>query len=271
MLVYLQLFPIAMETTQAKPLYQAVADNILEKIESGNYKPNERIPSEAELGELYGVGRNTIRHALSELVKNGDLVTLHGVGTFVSDGSRHTKTAEYLYGMSQELAERGHTVSSKVLEADIIPADAFLSRRLGVQLGAEVAFLSRLRLLDGEPVAIERAYLPHALCPGILDHDFSAESLYEVLSTEYNRRPHHAEQEIEGELATPQVAKLLKLEQPAVVLVFHRETRLADGKVIEYVDSELRADRFRFYAHLRLNARQSDLVFGRMPVNSGGE
>lgn len=254
-------------TPGAKPLWQVVADAIKEKIASGEYQRNDRLPSEAELCELFQVGRNTVRHALSELVNRGALTTVQGVGTFVSD-SRLTKTAEYLYGFSHEMTESGHAVTSTVLEANIIPADPYLSRRLGVQLGAEVVFLYRLRLLDCEPTAIERAYLPHELCPGILKYDFSKVSLYKTLSEEYDRKPDHAEQEIEASLATPEVARLLGLEAPAVVLVFHRETRLADNQVIEYVDSELRADRFRFYTTLEPEAASDQFIFRRMPVRT---
>ncbi|MEK6221962.1 MAG: GntR family transcriptional regulator [Chloroflexota bacterium] len=255
---------------QAKPLYRIVADSLLEKITNGEMVANERLPSESELGKIYNVGRNTVRHALSDLVNRGALITLQGVGTFVADGIT-TKTAEFLYGYSQEMAERGKKVTSQVLEAKLIEADAFLSRRLQIQLGAEVVFLYRLRMIDGEPTALERAYLPHALCPGILNKDFTNSSLYHVLSTEYNRKPHHAEQEIEGHIATPEVARLLDLESPAVVLIIHRETHLADGQIIEYVDSELRADRFRFYTQLKLHNAVEPFVFQRMPVSPMAE
>jgi GntR family transcriptional regulator len=120
--------------------------------------------------------------------------------------------------------------------------------------------------MDGEPVAIERAYIPHALCPGILDNDFSRSSLYETLSTVYHRRPYRAEQEIEAGLATPEVARLLNLTMPAVVLVFHRESRLESNEVIEYVDSEIRADRFRFYTTLRLAHASDESTFRRLPI-----
>lgn len=263
MLVYLYNM---IDKIQAKPLYQVAVEAILEKIEDGEYQPNSRIPSESELTRLYDVGRNTVRRAISELVNRGVLVTVHGVGTFVAD-NRLVKTAEYLYGFSQEMAAGGKKVSSRVLQAELIPADPFLSRRLGVQLGAEVVFLNRLRFMDSEPTAIERAYLPHELCRGILEYDFTQTSLYNTLSNVYGKKPDHAEQEIEAKLATPQVAKLLKLSRPAVVLVFHRETHLQSGAVIEYVDSELRADRFRFYANLRLRSQSDQILFKRLPVS----
>lgn len=250
---------------QAKPLYQIVVESILGEISTGQLAADQRIPSEHELCQIYSVGRNTIRRAISELVNDGVLRTVPGVGTFVVD-NRLDKTAEYLYGFTQEMRMLGKMVKSQVLEAKIIPADAFLSRRLQIQLGAEVVFLNRIRLMDDEPTAIERSYLPHELCPGILDYDFSSASLYETLSSVYDKRPDHAEQVIEASLATPEVCHLLGLAAPAVVFVFRRETRMASGRVIEYVDSEVRADRFRFYTNLRLNSSMEDFAFRRLPL-----
>lgn len=253
------------ETLAGKPLYQAMADSLLDRIQSGEWKANQLIPSESDLRSYYGVGRNTVRHALADLTNRGILKTIQGVGSFVV-GERVSKTAEYLLGFTQEMAMQGKQVGSRVLEAKLIPADPFLARRLRVQLGAEVVYLSRVRFMDGEPTAIERAYLPHELCPGILAHDFSTSSLYQVLGDEFDCRPDHAEQEIEASLATPQVAELLGLSMPAVVFVFHRESRLADGRVIEYVDSEVRADQFRFYTNLKLHGLMQEIGFRRLPV-----
>ena len=250
---------------KAKPLYQIVAESISAQIDSGQLEPNQRLPSESELCQNYSVGRNTVRRAISELVNDGVLRTVPGVGTFVVD-TRLDKTAEYLFGFSQEMQFIGKRVSSRVLEASLIPADPFLSRRLQIQLGAEVVFLNRVRLMDEEPTAIERSYLPHELCPGILKYDFSTNSLYETLSTVYDKRPDHAEQVIEANLATPEVSDLLGLTPPAVVFVFRRETRMASGQVVEYVDSELRADRFRFYTNLRLFSTPEEFAFRRLPL-----
>jgi GntR family transcriptional regulator len=248
-----------------KALYQQIADSLLEQIQTGKLEPGARLPSEKELSEGHGVGRNTIRHALSELAARGYVESVQGVGTFVTE-THFPKTVEFLYGFSQEMAQRGKTVGSQVLEAEIIPADPLLTRVLRIQFGAEVVFLNRLRLVDGKPAAIERAYLPHAFCYGILEHDFSEESLYDVLASQYNMKPDHAEQEIGAEIATSQVAEIMGLEQPAAVLVIRRETRTADGRVIEYVESEFRADRFRFYTNLKASASSPTAVFQRFPI-----
>jgi len=249
----------------AKPLYQAVVEAIQQQVESGQLKMDAKLPSESELCKIHAVGRNTVRRAIHELVIDGILRTVPGVGTFVVN-QRLDKSADYLLGFTHEMQLRGKQVTSRVLEAKIIGADPLLSRRLQVQLGADVVFLYRVRLMDDEPTAIERAYLPHQLCPGILDYDFSTDSLYETLSTIYRRMPDHAEQIIEAGIATPEVSTLLGLTPPAVVLMFHRETRLATGQVIEYVDSELRADRFRFYTNLQLQTSAANAAFQMVPL-----
>lgn len=252
----------------AKPLYRQIADEIHQQIQEGKLEEGDRLPSEHDLCAQYDVGRNTIRHALSELAAEGWVEKVQGVGTFVVE-KHFPKTAEVLFGFSREMAERGKEITSRVLGAELIPADPLLARRLRIQLGAEVVFLYRLRLMEDMPVAIERAYLPHSLCPGILEHDFSRESLYQVLSTEYEMKPDHAEQEIGAELASNQVAELLDRDPPAVVLVIRRETHTAEGQVIEYVESEFRGDRFRFYTHLKASADAEASAFRRFPISSG--
>ncbi|MBE9523866.1 MAG: GntR family transcriptional regulator [Chloroflexi bacterium] len=256
--------PMAREQ-HAKTLYQTVVEAIRQQVESGNLIMDQKLPSESALSKIHAVGRNTVRRAIHELVNDGVLRTVPGVGTFVVN-QRLDKSADYLLGFTHEMQLRGKDVSSRVLEAKIIAADPLLSRRLQIQLGAEVVFLYRVRLMDGEPTAIERAYLPHQLCPGILEYDFSTTSLYETLSTIYRRMPDHAEQIIEAGIATPEVSTLLGLTPPAVVLMFHRETRLASGQVIEYVDSELRGDRFRFYTNLQLHTSAAGAAFQMLPL-----
>ncbi|NQS91944.1 MAG: GntR family transcriptional regulator [Chloroflexi bacterium] len=253
-----------------KALYQQIAESILDQIQTGTLQPGARLPSEHALSTQHKVGRNTIRHALSDLTAKGYVESVQGVGTFVTE-THFPKTVEFLYGFSQEMAQRGKKVDSRLIEARIIPADPLLARVLRIQLGAEVVFLNRLRVVDGKTAAIERAYLPHAFCHNILEHDFEQESLYDVLAAQYNMKPDHAEQEIGAEIATPQVADLMDLKHPAPVLVIRRETRTADGRVIEYVESEFRADRFRFYTNLKASVSSPSSIFQRFPIESNLE
>ena len=62
-----------------------VADDLRAEIRSGGLRPGDKLPGEAEMAEVYGVSRDTIRRATSELSEEGLLVILHGRGTFVAE------------------------------------------------------------------------------------------------------------------------------------------------------------------------------------------
>ena len=65
-------------------LWQQVYDDVLGEIRSGNLAVDDRLPSEIEMAEQYGVSRDVIRRAKEELAGQGWLIVLHGRGTFVA-------------------------------------------------------------------------------------------------------------------------------------------------------------------------------------------
>lgn len=65
--------------------YKQVADQLLEKIQDGTYKPGDKIPKEDELCTAYGVGRQTLRNAVSQLEESGYLKRIQGSGTYVCE------------------------------------------------------------------------------------------------------------------------------------------------------------------------------------------
>lgn len=232
------------------PLYVQLKDSLVADIRAGRYGVHQRLPSERELSQRYGVSRMTARQALLELARDGVVYTRVGKGTFVA-GPKIDQQLRTLTGFSREVRARGGHPTSRVLEARVIPASAEIAGRLRLTPGADpVVCLSRLRLADGLPLAIETAYLPLNLCPNLLDHDFSVESLYSVLENEYGLRLTQAEQTIEAALATPRELELLELIPPAAVLRMQRLT-LADALPVEYVLSVYRGDRYKFRSVLQ--------------------
>jgi GntR family transcriptional regulator len=110
-------------------------------------------------------------------------------------------------------------------------------------------------MADEIPLAAEFAYLPHALVPGLLRHNFGRESLYDVLESAYGIKLTQAEQSLEAALADPRELELLGLTPPAAVLRMQRLTMRDDGVPVEYVLSAYRGDRYKF--HSTLQARVS--------------
>jgi GntR family transcriptional regulator len=232
------------------PLYLQLKNTLLAEIDAGRYRPHQRLLSERELCEHFKVSRMTVRQALTELTREGVLYTQAGKGTFVSEAKINQELSA-LTGFSQDMRQRGSAPSSRVLDARLIQATIFLSTLFKVPPETEIVTLSRLRLSDNIPVALETAYLPHKTCPGILQFDFSQESLYAVLETHYNTRLVSADQSIEAGLATLQEAELLELSMPAAVLRIERLTYSDQNILTEYVVSAYRGDRYKFRTKLQ--------------------
>lgn len=231
------------------PLYLQLKTTLINEINAGQYQPGQRLLSERELGERYSISRMTVRQALSELIRENWIYSRVGKGTFVCDPKIHQELRT-LTGFSQDVTRRGGKPSSKVLTARIEPAALNLSTILHLQPDAEVVILSRLRFSDNIPISIETAHIPHQLCPGILKHDFSRQSLYAVFQQEYNIQLVHSEQSMEASLANDQELAMLCLVPPAPVMHIERITRDEREVVVEYIVSTYRGDRYRFFTSL---------------------
>ena len=236
------------------PLYLQLKDTLVAEIKAGRYRAHQRLPSERELSERYKVSRMTARQALLDLARAGLVYTRVGKGTFVAE-LKIDQQLRTVTGFSQDIRARGSQPSSLVLEAKLIPAMPEVAAALRLLAGADVIVLARVRLADGSPLAVETAYLPFMFCPNLLQHDFSIESLYNILEKEYGFLLTQADQTIEATLATPQEAELLKLTPPAATLHIERLTVRQDGQPIEYVLSTYRGDRYKFRSQLQLRSK----------------
>ncbi len=231
------------------PLYVQLKQALRDDILAQRLHPHQQLPSERVLCARFRVSRMTVRQALVDLTREGLIFSRAGKGTFVS-APKIDQQLKTLTGFSQEMQMRGRKTSSRVLEATVRRAGDEIAATLHIDPASEVVLLSRVRLADGIPLAVELVHLPHACCPNLLRHDFAVESLYEVLERDFGHRFIRAEQTIEAALAGPREIALLQLVPPAPVLVMRRSTFTDQGVLIEYVHSFSRGDRFKFHVTL---------------------
>jgi GntR family transcriptional regulator len=228
------------------PLHIQLADSIRNQIRCQELRPNDRLPSERELCAQYGISRITVRKAFSTLLQEGLVRSIVGKGTYVAEVPLH-EDLRPLSSFSDDLARRGMTYESQVLNATILPADDTAANRLQIPRGAEVVSLERLRLANDLPIAIQYAVLPHYLCPDLLRFNFTKSSLYEVLRSEYQLRLAKSDTTIEAALAQPKEAELLHLKRPAAVLISEQVTYLDTGSIIEITRSIFHAERYKLF------------------------
>ena len=231
------------------PLYHQVKTSILRRIETGHWRPGDRLPSEDELAEGFKVSKITVRQALRELAQIGHIRREQGRGTFVQrpplvEGPRQ------LTSFSEEMRRQGVQASSAVLEQGIVPASADVASTLGIPEDEPVFRLRRLRLADGDPMGVQTAYIPAQMVPRIGDIDFSRSSLYDVLSGHYNLVPSSAHETHFAFAVGAEDAPLLRIPEGTPVMGTELVARLADGRALEYVRSVMRADRYKIVLDL---------------------
>ena len=215
-----------------EPLYYQIREDIREKIGSGDYPANSMIPSEAELCEIYGVSRVTVRRAVLDLVQEGLLTRGKGKGTFVAESYGLT-TMNGVQSFTQELLGLNMRPSAKLLGCRIRTADSALRNVMGLGEGEKVVTISRLRLTNNEPCMVEVMNFPYSLVPGIEKEDLE-ESIYCLLKGKYRQEVVSAKDIMEPIIIGDYESKLLELTKPAAGLRTNRIGYDANRRVIEY-------------------------------------
>lgn len=201
------------------------------------------------------VSRVTVRKAVQQLVRDGVLLQRHGSGTFVATQThRVEQSLSQLTSFADDMARRGMAVTSVWLDRGIYDASPEETVTLGLSSGGQVARVSRLRISDAMPLAIERAALSADILP---DPQRIGTSLYAHLDRSGNR-PVRAIQRIRAAGLGAADAKLLELPAGAAALHIERISYLASGRVIEFTRSIYRGDTYDFVAELRIGNQQGD-------------
>lgn len=228
-----------------------VRQHILDVIE--NAGPGTSLASERDLAERLGVSRPTVRAAIEELTRTGLLTRHHGRGTFTSPHKvTQELTGSTTNGLGVPPAEG--TWTSRVVEFGTTSAGPSRAVRLGVDPAAGVLRVTRVRLVDDEPIAIERLELPADLVPGLRAADMEYGNFYRLLRERFEIVVTDAVQTIEPTVTNPDQADLLDVPVYSPALQIERTTRDRTGRVVEHVRSIYRGDRYRITSKLRFDA-----------------
>jgi GntR family transcriptional regulator len=208
----------------------------------------QAIPSERQLSTELGVSRLTVRAALDDLVREGFLERRHGAGTFVSE----PKIAQELTmtSFTEDMQRRGMVPSSKTLELKTVTAGARLGRLLHVSPSEPIVVVTRLRYADRETMAIETLHVAEPLVPGLTAKDLEQHSFYELLEERFGIVVVGGSQAIEPTVTNEEESAALGVPLHSPAFLFERTTRAADGRIVEYVRSIYRGDRYRLVSDL---------------------
>ncbi len=231
------------------PLWSQVTDDLRRRMAAGEFE--EHFPTEAELGRAYGVSRQTVREALRRLSEDGLLVRERGRGTSLAPPQLE-QPLHALYSLARSVTDRGWTEHSVVRAQRVEPAGE-RGALLDLAADAPVLALERLRYADGQPLALDRSWLPADLAPALAHADLSTGSVYDHLAARCGVRVTGGWEVIRPRNPSTDERRLLELPRPEAIFRVERLAR-AGTRPVEYRISHIRGDRYAFRAEWAGNA-----------------
>lgn len=233
------------------PRYQRLADELRREVAQGERRPGDRIPSENLLAEEYKIAPGTVRQALAKLVSEGILERFHGRGTFV----RRPSFDRSLFRFFRFRGGAGELVvpESRILRRTVEAAPSHVARRLEIAEGTPAIVMSRLRLIDSEPVLAEEVWLPLDRFQPFMDIPTGeiGPLLYPIYDAACGQLVARAEEELTAEAAKRETARLLGIAPGAPLIVIERLARGYDDAPLEWRRSRGPADHFHYHTEIR--------------------
>ena len=225
------------------PLYARVKLHVLELIENEKWSDDRRLPSESQLVATCNVSRMTINRALRELVAEGHIVRVAGVGTFAAEAKVASHPLD-IRNIAEEIAARGHVHSCEVLDQTEIRATPEVAIQFSVAMGARIFHSQILHFESGTPIQLEDRYVLPEFAPTYTSVDFRHTTTNEYLLT-VSSKIEQSQQTLTSELPQATIARLLQMDSSEYCLILTRRTWV-QRKVVTYTHLYHPASRFQF-------------------------
>lgn len=240
------------------PLWAQLQADLLRRVRAGAF--DDRFPGEHELVSDYSVSRHTVREALRRLREEGILMSGRGRGTWLRQ-PRIEQPIGTLYSLFRSVEASGLEQRSVVRALEVRVNEA-VAEQLGRPADIEFVYLERLRLADGEPLAIDKTWLPRSIAGPLLEADLTHSALYDELANLTGTRLTGGSEVITAVVPSPSIRRLLKMPAGMATFEIHRIGCLRN-QPIEWRETLVRGDRFC------VTARWSAHEGMRMDVASG--
>jgi len=231
------------------PLYFQLQEVLRKKILAGEYNPGNLIPSEKELEKQYSVSRITVRNAINGLVLEDLLIKKQGRGTIVACPRMQEEENTSLQSFTEKMKKQGVKTSTKVFNVAKMPVPERIAEHLDIEPGDEIIYAKRLRLVDGEPIALFENYISSKT--GVTEKDDFSGSVFDLFEKKYGIKISSSEKVIEAGVARKEDADLLQISAGDPVLIITYTTFNANNNRIELAEGIYRADRYKFMVRLK--------------------
>ncbi|WP_338934817.1 GntR family transcriptional regulator [Lactobacillus helveticus] len=225
------------------PLYKELMNQLASHIKK-DYQPNQKLPSERELVDMFKVSRSTVRLALNELEEKGLIYRLHGKGTFVAPIFIKQPNLGSMYSFSSQMEGEGKEISTKNISLKLCKPEKEIVLQLNLAPNDQAYELIRLRLADGEPLVYNRTYLPEKIFSNLILEDLNQGTLYGILKKKYHQIGVLAFEDVQAVNLTKEEANLLHVKENTASLKINRKAINDKNIPIEFTQALARGDKF---------------------------
>lgn len=221
--------------------YREIAAELIARIHDGRLPPDESLPAEQTLADLFGVARGTIRRAIAVVDAEAGMLRRKG-SRWIVRRVRHAQDVTQLTSFGQWALESGQSVSALTVSrrrGRATPKERYL---LGLRPESPVLRIVKIERLGGQAVMIKRTTYPERLVTAIESVPEDARSIMEHLTPRIGVRLAYAESEISALVADARDARMLEIEVGDPLLRVTRALRDENGRAFEYSDDRYRAD-----------------------------
>lgn len=236
---------IELDHSSPVPLYHQISEPIKNLILDGTIPPGAKLEDELSMASRLGVSRPTARRALQSLVDLRLVVRKRAVGTIVAPKEIHRQVK--LSSLYDDLRETGQKPTTEVISYEEVAAEAEIAEDLRLSEGQPVIKVVRLRLANGEPLAIMTNYLPLEIAPS--EKELRSGGLYDAMRS-HGHEVVSASQTISARKASSEEAETLQESRGAAILSMRRIAYNQSGVPIEIGDHVYRASRYHFTVSL---------------------
>ncbi|MEO7939337.1 MAG: histidine utilization repressor [Burkholderiaceae bacterium] len=231
----------------AVALYEQVKRFVVRRIIDGTWPAGHRLPSEQVLVAQFGISRMTVNRALRELVDQGRIVRVSGIGSFVAADKPQSNLLR-IANIANEITARGHAYHCRLIVLERLLASSEVSIGLGLAHMGSVFHSVCLHTEDQVPVQLEERWVNPQLVPAYLDQAFERipPAEYLMRNVPYDEIEHV----VDAVLPTPEQAGLLEmpLQEPCLLLTRRTWTQ---GKGVTMVRCLHPASRYRLGSRFR--------------------
>lgn len=225
--------------------YLAIYSNIVEAIESKEYKTHEKLPSEADFMEIYQVSRDTIRKSLQMLEQNGYIQKFKGKEAVVLDVSKFDLLVSGVTSFKELAPLLGHDILTIVVSCKLLKDDKKAQQLLQAPSDVPIWKIERIRRIEHEKIIFDTDYLRSDIVLNVTE-DIAKHSLYEYIENELNLKISYAKKEITVQPASKLDRTHLDLKHFDVVVSVKSVTYLDNLTLFQFTESRHRPDKFKF-------------------------